>query len=272
MGRLDGKIAIITGSSSGFGRETAKLFAKEGATVVCSGNKPEMKPENFDTDKTPTHEYINNSGGKSIFVKCNIAEQSEVENLFTEAVNEFGRVDILFANAGIYRAGVVTHRQPVEWLDECYKVNIRGTYMCCQAMITRLLKQKSEGSIVVCCSTSSLNPYPIQAPYSMSKAAVGMLVRTLAIEYGRMGITTNGVCPAASQTGLAGIRTNFDDDEIRNRVACRIPVGRWGTAQDTANAALYLVEPKSNFINGVLLPVDGGDINTLGAFPLYPME
>ena len=102
------------------------------------------------------------------------------------------------------------------------------------------------------------------------KAAEAMLVRTLAIEYGRMGITTNGICPASSKTAL--LINNFKDDTIRERVNCRIPVGRWGEASDAANAALFLAEPASDFINGALLPVDGGDTNTVGIFPEYPME
>ena len=270
MDRLLGKVAVITGASSGFGRETAKLFAKEGAKVVCSDIRPDMDPNNFDEDKTPTHEAIIRDGGEAVFVPCDISDQEQVKNLFAKAVEAFGQIDILFANAGIFRAGVVTHRQPIEWMDDCYRINIRGTYMCCQEAVAQFLKQKSKGSIVITCSTSNLNPYPIQAPYSMSKAAVAMLVRTLAIEYGRMGITTNGICPASSKTAL--LINNFNDDTIRERVNCRIPVGRWGEASDAANAALFLAEPASDFINGALLPVDGGDTNTVGIFPEYPME
>ena len=270
MDRLLGKVAVITGASSGFGRATAKLFAKEGAKVVCSDVREDMDPNNFDEDTAPTHEAILRDGGEAVFVPCDISDQEQVKNLFVKAVEAFGRIDILFANAGIFRAGVVTHRQPIEWMDDCYRINIRGTYMCCQEAVARFLKQKSKGSIVITCSTSNLNPYPIQAPYSMSKAACAMLVRTLAIEYGRMGITTNGICPASSKTAL--LINNFKDDTIRKRVNCRIPVGRWGEASDAANAALFLAEPASDFINGALLPVDGGDTNTVGIFPEYPME
>lgn len=257
MGKLDGKVAIVTGSSSGFGRAIALAFANEGAKVVCSDIKREINQGGFEESTSPTDQVINDHGGQAIFVKCDVTKATEVKEMVQTTVKHFGKLDILVNNAGIYRGGNLMHKLTEEDLDACYNVNVKGVWNCCQFVITRFLEQGGGGKIVNIVSTAGLGGYPTQAPYNISKGAAANLTRTLAIEYGQYNINVNGICPTYCKTSLT--RGLFENDDFRKKVEEKIPLGRWGEAEDVAKLAVFLSSDDSSFINGALIPIDGGE-------------
>jgi NAD(P)-dependent dehydrogenase (short-subunit alcohol dehydrogenase family) len=256
--RLKDKVAIITGSSSGFGRAIAKKFAAEGARVVCSDVRKEPNPLGFEDDiNVPTHEAIQKRGGKAIFVECDVTKSDQVRNLIKIAVDQFGRLDIMVNNAGTARGGKLFHEFTEEDLDACYNVNVKGMFFCSQEAVKQFLKQGKGGNIINIVSTAGLGGYPRQAVYNISKAAAANLTNSLAIEYGRHGIRVNGICPTYCKTGLA--RELYNDTGLMKVLEQGIPLGRWGEAKDIADLAVFLASDESEFIHGDLIPLDGGE-------------
>ena len=163
MNRLQNKVVLITGASSGIGRAAALRFAQEGARVVCADLRRELLPNGFESVQTPTDELIRENGGQAIFVPCDISDEKAVEAAFAAAVDAFGRLDVLVCNAGIYYVGQMIHETPREILERTIDVNIKGTWFCCQNAVRQFLKQHSKGTIVINASSSAVNPYPVQA-------------------------------------------------------------------------------------------------------------
>ncbi len=258
MQRLKEKVAIITGSSSGFGRAIALKFAAEGAKVVCSDIGAAPNPGGFEEDLvTPTHEKIRQSGGEALFVKCDVTHSDNVKALVSAAVEGFGKLAIMVNNAGVVRGGKLFHEFTEEDLDACYRVNVKGTFFGSQEAVKQFLKQGSGGNIINIISTAGLGGYPRQAVYNISKAAEANLTNSLAIEYGRDGIRVNGICPTFCKTSMA--REIYGDAGFVKAIAESIPLGRWGEARDVAGIALFLASNESEFIHGTLIPVDGGE-------------
>ena len=258
MERLKDKVAIITGSSSGFGRAIAVKFSMEGAKVVCSDIKREPDIRGFEENKNiSTDELILRSGREAIFVKCDVTKLGEVKSLIEAAVNKYGKIDIIVNNAGIYRGGKLAHEFSEEDLDLCYQVNVKGTFFCAQEAIKQFLKQGKGGNIINIVSTAGLQGHPRQSVYNTSKGAVANLTRCLAIEYGRNKIRVNGICPTYCVTALT--RDLYDNEEFRKNFEKSIPLGRWGTAEDVANLALFLASDESDYIHGDLIRLDGGE-------------
>lgn len=262
MGKLDDKVALITGASSGFGRAIALAFAKEGAKIVVTDLKKETNDGGFENNNTPTNEVITELGGQAIFVKCDVTKASDVKDAVAASVEQFGRLDIIVNNAGIYRGGDFMHKLTEEDLDLCFNVNVKGSWNGCQQAITQFLEQGDGGKIINIVSTAGLGGYPSQAPYNISKAAAANLTRTLAIEYGPSKINVNGICPTYCKTSLT--RPFFENEELRDNVEGKIPLGRWGEVEDIAKLAVFLASEDSSYINGALIPLDGGE--TLSSF------
>lgn len=258
MLRLKDKVAIITGSSSGFGRAIALKFASEGARVVCSDIKREADIKGFEKDiGVPTDEVIRKAGGEAVFVKCDVTKLSEVKALVEGAVDKYGRIDIMVNNAGIYRGGMLVHEFSEEALDLCYEVNVKGTFFGAQEAIKQFLKQGDGGNIINIVSTAGLQGHPRQSVYNTSKGAAANLTRCLAIEYGRDKIRVNGICPTYCKTALT--RELYDNKEFEKTFADSVPLGRWGTAEDVANLAVFLASDESDYIHGDLIRLDGGE-------------
>ena len=277
MDRLRGKTFIVTGASSGFGRAIALTFAREGANVVCSSRRADPPPlmegidldvakaEGFDVSTEATHELIVKNGGQAKFISCDVVNSESVENMVRGAVDTYGELNGIVCNAGIYGGGAVTHKLTDEMYHRVFDTNVLGTWLCSKFAVEQMLKQGKGGTVLCSSSSSALNPYVKQAFYSMSKAAIAMMVRTMCIEYGRAGITVNALCPTSCKTPLA--MNNYLKPEYRAFTENRVPLGRYGDVQDVANAALYLCSSEASYITGVLFPVDGGDINTVGVLP-----
>lgn len=267
MGRLDGKTTLITGASSGFGRAMALRFGKEGAKVVCADLVREMSKDDYSEVSKPTDIEITKAGGKACFVTCDITRQEQVANAVKTAVDTYGGLDIMVCNAGVLLAGKLMADTPVEWLDKAYNINVRGTWICCQEAVKQMRAQGRGGRIIVNASISAVSAYPMQVTYNISKAAVAKLTQTMALEYGPEGILCNAMAPTVGITSLS--RAPLENKAVVDMFNKAIPLGRWLKADELANVALFLASDESSFINGLVIPIDGGE--TVGDIKLADM-
>jgi NAD(P)-dependent dehydrogenase (short-subunit alcohol dehydrogenase family) len=255
--RLEGKVAIVTGASSGIGRAIALQFAGEGAKVVVADLHKGRNQGGFeDAMSSTTVEEIAQNGGAAFFVTCDVTSQQQVVALVDAAVKHFGTLDIIVNNAGIYRVGKLVHEFEEADLDACWDVNLKGTWFGCQEAI-KVFLAKGGGTIVNIVSTAGLGGHPKQSVYNISKGAVSSLTKCIAIEYGRDGIRANGICPTYAKTSMT--RGHFDDADYMTAFAESIPLKRWGEVADVANLAVFLASDESSYIHGALIPVDGGE-------------
>lgn len=256
--KLKNKVAIVTGASSGFGRGIAVAYATQGAAVVVSDVHEAPNTGGFEGNaKQTTVEAIREAGGKASYVACDVTKQDQVANLVREAVRQYGGLDVMVNNAGIYRAGKLAHEFSVEDLDACFDVNVKGTWFGCQEAIKVFLQQGRGGNIVNIVSTAGLQGHPKQSVYNVSKGAAANLTRCLAIEYGRDKIRVNGICPTYAKTSLT--RALFDDKDFDKAFTEAIPLKRWGEVEDIANLAVFLASDESSYIHGDLVRIDGGE-------------
>lgn len=258
MSRLQNKVAIITGASSGFGRSIALAYAAQGAKVVVSDIHEEPNRGGFESDpQLSTATAIKAAGGQAHYVTCDVTKADQVAHLVEEAVCRFGGLDIMVNNAGIYRGGKLAHEFGVEDLDACFDVNVKGTWFGCQEAIKVFLRQGRGGNIVNIVSTAGLQGHPKQSVYNISKGAAANMTRCLAIEYGQNKIRVNGICPTYAKTSLT--RALFDDKDFDKTFTDMIPLKRWGEADDIANLAVFLASDESSYIHGDLIRIDGGE-------------
>lgn len=257
MNRLKGKVAIVTGASSGIGRAIAIQFAKEGAKVVVADLHEGWNQGGFEAAASATTvEEVEKNGGSAFFAKCDVTSRQQVADLVSVAVQRFGTLDVMVNNAGIYRSGKLVHEFEEKDLDACWDVNLKGTWFGCQESI-KVFLGKGGGTIVNIVSTAGLGGHPKQSVYNISKGAVSSLTKCIAIEYGRNGIRANGICPTYAKTSMT--RGHFDDVEYMKAFEESIPLKRWGEVDDVSNLAVFLASDESAYIHGALIPVDGGE-------------
>jgi NAD(P)-dependent dehydrogenase (short-subunit alcohol dehydrogenase family) len=256
--KLQDKVAVVTGASSGFGRAIAKAYAAEGAKVVVSDVHENPNAGGFEDDAAlTTVEAIEKRGGTGTYVGCDVTKEDQVDNLVAETVRAFGRIDVMVNNAGVYRNGKRLHEFDEADLDVCYEVNVKGTFFGAKAAIRRMLEQGDGGVIVNLVSTAGLQGHPNQSVYNISKGAQANLTRCLAIEYGKDRIRVNGICPTYAKTSLT--RELFDDKDFDQVFTESIPLKRWGEVDDIARLAVFLASDDSSYIHGDLIKVDGGE-------------
>ena len=257
---LEGKVAVVTGASTGFGRGIAAALARQGAKVAVGDLTDRPAAGNFDeAPELTTAELIGRDGGEAMFHPCDVGRKAEVDALIEAAVARFGRLDIMVNNAGVYRAGPF-HELTEDDLDACLNVILKGTWFGAQAAVRRFLAQGGEGNIINVVSTAGLGGHAFQAAYNVAKGAQANLTRCLALEYGRRGIRVNGICPTYMKTAMS--RGGFEGD-LSASVQRVIPLGRWGEVKDVVDLAVFLASDASSFIHGALIPLDGGE--TLGS-------
>jgi NAD(P)-dependent dehydrogenase (short-subunit alcohol dehydrogenase family) len=247
--RLSNKVAIITGSASGMGQAAAELFAREGASVVVTDISAEMGEA--------TVRSIRNAGGRAIFVKANVADEDEVKHMVSAAIDAFGRVDVLYNNAGIMPSddGSVTDLTEAIW-DRILDVNLKSAFLCSKYTIPHMMKQ-GKGSIINIASFVAFMGCTVpQDAYTASKGGMLSLTKSFAVQYGRYGIRCNAICPGPIETPL--LRTLWTSDEARDLRLNRIPLGRFGEPDDIIYMALYLASDESSWTTGAWLVVDGG--------------
>ena len=261
--RLENQIAIVTGSSSGIGRAIALALSSSGATVICADLHKKARKEGYEEDiEIDTDDVIQRRGGKAVFVQADVQYASQVENLVTRTVSEFGRLDIMVNNAGV---GVGPHtiiNVPEEKYDFLMAINIKGVWLCCKYAIAQMLKQEplesgSRGKIVNIASIAALIGRSRHHAYSASKAAVVNLTRNLAVMYGPQRININAVCPGLIPTALTR-PTTPEREQWHGAALQDTPWPRLGTPQDVAHCVLFLACPEAEWITGIALAVDGG--------------
>jgi NAD(P)-dependent dehydrogenase (short-subunit alcohol dehydrogenase family) len=246
-GRLAGKTALITGAAAGLGRVAAELFAREGARVVVADV----------ADGGPTVDAIRDAGGEATTVAMDVADDDSVRAAIAHAVDAFGRLDVLYNNAGISPGD---DDGPTNTSDETWQrvldVNVTGVARCCRWGIPALLASGGGSIVNVASFVAHLGAATPQIAYTASKGAVLSMTREIAVIYARQGIRCNALCPGPVLTPL--LAKFLDDDAKRQRRLVHIPMGRFGEAIEIANGALFLASDESSFMTGQSLLIDGG--------------
>lgn len=244
MKRFENKVVIVTGAASGLGEATAREFAKEGAHVVLS----DISDKGHEVS-----EKLNSEGYSTIFVKTNVAEENDIINLINQAVEKFGRLDVMFANAGINIESTVEDLKADDW-QKVIDVNLKSVYLSNKYAIKQFKKQGTGGAIVNTGSIHSLVARQGLAAYSASKGGVKMLTQQAASEVSKDNIRVNAVAPGYIQTPLIN---TLSQDVIDNLVNLH-PMGRLGKPIEVARTVLFLASDDASFISGVTLLIDGG--------------
>ena len=244
--RLAGRAAIITGAANGIGRAAAARFAAEGAAVLLA-----------DVDGAAGAEAaaaIRASGGRAEFLRTDVTEGPQVRAMVEAAVERFGRLDILFNNAGAGSFVPFDRLEPEVW-DQILAVNLRAAYLCCRLALPHL-RRSGHGVILNMASQSGLQGQPMNEPYCAAKAGVILLTRSLA----RENIRVNCLCPGGTDTALLRrfVATSGSADQALTGLGERVPMGRLARPEEIAAAALFLASDDASYVTGVALPVDGG--------------
>jgi NAD(P)-dependent dehydrogenase (short-subunit alcohol dehydrogenase family) len=250
--RLSGKVALITGAASGIGLATAERFLAEGASVVLA----DVQAELVETEAR----RLGGGGRLAVAVVMDVAASADNRRAVEVAVEHFGRLDILFANAGIGYSGAILDATDEDW-DQVMAVNARGVFLSARESIRRMLSQDQPGgSVIINGSISGLAGIPGQAPYAPSKGAVVQLTRQLAVEYASKGVRVNCVCPGTVDTPVLrrGMAMSGDPEGFLAMLIAGHPIGRIGLAEEIASAVSFLASDDASFITGAILPVDGG--------------
>lgn len=244
--RLKDKVAIITGAASGIGKATAKLFAEHGAKVVVA-----------DIDKdggNQTVANIHNAGNEAIYVQTDVTIKADTEQMVAQTVKTYGKLDILFNNAGIAMRLPVAELSEDDW-HRCLNVNLTGVFLCAKAAIPAM-QQNGGGTIINMSSIFGIVGADVRAAYVASKGAVTNLTRGMALDYAQDNIRVNCICPGFVETPLVAgvVRT----PEEYQKLADKHPLRRLGQPEEIAYGALYLASDESAFVTGIALPIDGG--------------
>lgn len=248
QGELHGKVALITGGTTGIGRDTAVLFAKQGAQVVITGRR--------EAEGNETIRRVKAVGGEGIFVKGDVAKAADVESFVHETVEKYGRLDVAFNNAGIEGRWQPLFDWTEEEFDQLIDINVKGVWLSLKYEIPQMLKQGGGGAIVNMSSVAGLMGAAGASAYIASKHAVIGLTRTAALECAKAGIRVNAVCPAVIETAMA--ERAFADPEVSKWVLAQHPLGRFGKPMEIAEAVLWMCSEKSSFMTGHYIVLDGG--------------
>ncbi len=247
--RLKDKVAVITGAASGIGRETCLLFSEHGAKVVAVDINKDAGAE--------TVQKIQDNGGQALFCKADVSKADDCKNMIDTAVEKYGRLDILFNNAGIMHSqddDAVNTEEDV--FDLTYAVNVKGVFLGCKFGIAAM--RKSGGGVIINTASfvAKLGAATPQIAYTASKGAVLALTRELAVVHAREKIRVNALCPGPLKTEL--LMKFLDTEEKKQRRLVHVPMGRFGLAKEMAQASLYLASDESSFVTGTEFMVDGG--------------
>lgn len=242
---MKGQTAVITGSSRGIGRKTAEEFARKGVNIVIVDIDEESV-------KKVAEEIKSQFGVETLGIKADVSKAEEVRALFDEAVKKFSKIEILINNAGITRDNLLLRMKDEEW-DTVLNVNLKGAFLCSREAI-KIMSKIRYGRIINITSVVAFTGNPGQVNYSASKAGLVGLTKTLAKEYASRGITVNAVAPGFIITPM----TEQLPEKIKEEMLKSIPVGRFGTTEDVANAIIFLALPESGYITGQVIHVNGG--------------
>jgi len=259
--KLQDKVAVVTGSSSGNGRAIALALAAEGATVVCSDIRREAREGGYEGDiRTPTDDVIRANGGKAEYVEVDAADYAAVEGLVASAVSSFGKLDVMVNNAGIFTSLHTIVDETEDEYDRTMAVNGKSVWLGCKFAIRQMLTQEpvdgSRGRIVNIASIGGLVGLALEPAYCASKGAVVNLTRQLAVDFAPERINVNAICPGFLATAM--VRPFLDDPELNKVLHDKSPWPELGTAEDVGKAAAFLATTDARWATGTLLTVDGG--------------
>ena len=245
---LSGKVALVTGAAAGIGRATAIEFAKNGASVVVSDIDP--------AGGSDTASLINSESGNATFVECDVSQSGSVEEVVSQAVKIYGRLDMAHNNAGIEGARVPLIDLTEDQWDSVMAVNLKGVWMCMKYEIRQMLEQGS-GAIVNTSSVAGLMGMTGSTAYGSAKHGVIGMTKIAALEYADRGVRVNAVCPGAVRSGMTDRLMGNDPEREAMYMSIR-PIGRFGTADEIATTVVWLCSDAASLVTGVAFPVDGG--------------
>lgn len=246
---LKNKVALVTGSARGIGRAIALAFAREGSDVVIN---------DLDIDKgEKVVREVKKIGRKSFFVKADISKKKEVQKLVNRILDEFSRIDILVNNAGILKHSLMLEMEEKDW-DEIFEVNVKGTFLCSQA-VGKIMKAQKSGKIINISSASGKKPTQEEGAYCASKSAVISLSRVLALELGPCGINVNTICPGFTVTEMVK-KLWLTTAEIEKEFLKKTALKKLGQPEDQAKVAVFLASSLSDHITGQAITVSGGEL------------
>lgn len=246
--RLEGKAALITGAGSGIGRAAAVLFANEGARVaLCDIDSGALEE---------TASTIEETGGQTIALRADVSSSEDVQRLVGEIAGRWGELDVLYNNAGFAHAedGPATDVTPDVWA-KTLDINLTGSFLCCKHALPLMIRSGG-GSVINTSSPVAVRPRPAYDAYTVAKGGLLSLTRSLAQNFGPRNIRVNAILPGITETGMT--REGLAQTEFRHQWLREVPLGRIGTTEDIARAALFLASDEASFITGVALNVDGG--------------
>jgi 3-oxoacyl-[acyl-carrier protein] reductase len=241
---LKGQIALVTGGTRGIGKAIAEALAKRGAYVVVAGRNVDAAGE--------VAASLSLHGVKAIGMKLDVSNAEQVEKVFEDIRKEFNRIDILINNAGITKDGLLMRMREEAW-DSVMDINLKGVFLCSREAIKDMAKQRY-GRIINITSVAAFMGNPGQANYSASKAGIVGFTKTVAREYAGRGVTVNAVAPGFIETAM----TEVLPENIKEEMKKLIPLGKFGTVEDIANAVIFLASPDSGYITGQVIHVNGG--------------
>lgn len=252
MNRLTDKVAVVTGGGAGIGRASAELFAREGAAVAVL----DVRGEAANAVATA----VNDSGGRAVGVAADVTDDAQVRAAVDHVRGTFGEISILYNNAGIGSTGSVDVADEQDW-DRCFAINAKGTFLCSRAVVPSML-EAGGGSIINQGSVAALVGIPNFAAYCAAKGAVVALTRAMSVDLAPRGIRVNALAPGTVFTPLMEpMLTARGGGDLERGLAMTIakyPIGRLGTPEDIAAAALFLASDESAFVTGAVLAADGG--------------